>query len=222
LRVLAGEIAHEVRNPLGSIALNLELLKDEVEGVGSPAGERRREEISTILRRIEEEVRSLRATADGYLEFARHPLGQRSEVQLKEFLDALLRFLAPELERARVEASTEVAPELPPVSLDAMKFKQVMTNLVRNAIEAMPGGGRLAIRAGFDERWLRVEVSDTGAGIAPDAARRLFEPSFSTKLGGTGLGLLLAREGAQAHGGRLEFRTEVGKGTAFVVSIPRG
>jgi len=221
LLVLAGEIAHEIRNPLGSIALNLELLEEEIAALSPEGGEPRREEIAAILRRIEEEVRSLRSATDGYLEFARHPLGRHSEVQLREFLEGLVRLLAPELARARVEAATEYAPDLPPVSLDATKFKQVMTNLVRNAVEAMPGGGRLEIRVAFDDRWVRVEIADTGAGIPPDTARRLFEPFFSTKAGGTGLGLLLAREGVQAHEGRLEFRTEMGRGTTFVVSIPR-
>jgi signal transduction histidine kinase len=236
---IAAQITHEIRNPLSSISLNAEEL-----GERAPEA---RELCDAIVR----EVDRLAAITEEYLRFARLPKPQMQRADVNEVVRELLEFVRPELVAAGVGVEQRLSPELPRVLADVAQLRQLLLNLLRNAREAMPGGGSLRVSttsaggagfagdgrspqggaaggAGFagDGRSpqggaaVDIEVRDSGPGIEPSRLQRIFDPFFTTKERGTGLGLAMAQEIAQEHGGQLTCESTVGFGTAFTLRIP--
>jgi len=222
---IAAQITHEIRNPLSSISLNAEEL-----GERAPEA---RELCDAIVR----EVDRLAAITEEYLRFARLPKPSMQRADLNESVRDLLEFVRPELVAAGVSVEQRLSPELPRVLADVGQLRQLLLNLVRNAREAMPGGGSLRVStrggegtggAGFarDGRSpqggasVEIEVRDTGPGIEPARLQRIFDPFFTTKERGTGLGLAMAQEIAQEHGGQLTCESLPGAGTTFVLRLP--
>jgi signal transduction histidine kinase len=213
-REVARRLAHEIKNPLTPIAMSVETLRD--------AHEKRRADFGEIFdegtRAIGEEVRRLKRIVDEFSRFARLPAPARAEVAPEELVSAVLAlFPAPP---AGVAIERDVEPALPPVWADRDQALQILLNLVRNALEAMPGGGRLTISARRAEGGVAFRVADTGPGIASEDLARVFEPYFTTKEGGTGLGLAIAHRIAEEHGGTLEASSAPGGGAAFVLLLP--
>ena len=122
----------------------------------------------------------------------------------------------------RIDVRVDVPPTLPSVVVDRVLLARALTNMIENALHAMPGGGTLAIRAASTGRTIRLTVSDTGTGMDPEALRRIFEPYFSTKATGTGLGLTIAKRNVELNGGRIQVESQPGKGTTVVIEIPVG
>jgi signal transduction histidine kinase len=210
---ISAQITHEIRNPLNSLGLNAELLGEELAG-GPP-------EARALVRAISREVDRLEAVAEEYLRFARLPRPAKAREDLNELLAGLLDFVAPEMAAAGVEVRRELAPGLPPVDADEGQLRAAFLNLLRNSREAMAGGGSVTVRtrdAGGGE--VEAEVADTGPGISPEDRRRIFEPFFSTKAGGTGLGLAFALQVVEEHGGSVGCDSEPGRGTVFRVRLP--
>jgi signal transduction histidine kinase len=206
---IAAQITHEIRNPLSSIGLNAELLADELSG--SPDAER-------LLAAISREVDRLTEITEQYLRFARLPQPKLEPEDLGVILRQLADFSRQECARQNVEL--EVHAGAAPAMADENQMRQALLNLIRNAREAMPSGGRITVTSGIEAADAVVRVRDTGPGI-PDAARaRIFEPFFSTKEGGTGLGLALTQQIVAQHGGRIEIESVSGQGTTFVVRLP--
>jgi two-component system, NtrC family, sensor kinase len=204
---IAAQITHEIRNPLSSISLNAEEL-----GERAPAA---KELCDAIVR----EVDRLAAITEEYLRFARLPKPSMQRADLNEVVRELMDFVRPELVAAGVRAELLLSPELPRVAADVAQLRQLLINLVRNAREAMPGGGslRVSTRGGA---FAEIEVRDTGPGIEPSRLQRIFDPFFTTKERGTGLGLAMAQEIAQEHGGQLTCESAVGAGTMFTLRLP--
>lgn len=213
-REVARRLAHEVKNPLTPIAMSVETLRDALE--------RRRPDFEEIFREgtaaIQEEVRRLKRIVDEFSRFARLPPPQLAPVPAGELLSALLALYPAPPPGVRLER--EVAGVLPPVRVDQDQLLQVLLNLVRNATEAMPGGGTLRLGARREGDEVLLWVSDTGPGIAPCDLPRVFEPSFTTKPGGTGLGLNIAERIVSEHGGRIEVDSRPGQGATFTVRLP--
>jgi signal transduction histidine kinase len=210
---ISAQITHEIRNPLNSLGLNAELLGEELAG-GPP-------EARALVGAISREVDRLEAVAEEYLRFARLPRPVKAREDLNELLAGLLDFVAPEMAAAGVEVRRELAPGLPPVDADEGQLRAAFLNLLRNSREAMAGGGSVTVRtrdAGGGE--VEAEVADTGPGISPEDRRRIFEPFFSTKAGGTGLGLAFALQVVEEHGGSVGCDSEPGRGTVFRVRLP--
>ena len=205
---IAAQITHEIRNPLSSISLNAEEL-----GERAPEA---RELCDAIVR----EVDRLAAITEEYLRFARLPKPQVHRADLNDTLRDLLDFVRPELEASGVQVEPSLSAELPRVLADVAQLRQLLLNLVRNAREAMPSGGRLRVLTRGGEGSVEVEISDTGPGIPPERKARIFDPFFTTKARGTGLGLAMAQEIALEHGGQLLCESTVGKGTAFTLRLP--
>jgi signal transduction histidine kinase len=205
---IAAQITHEIRNPLSSISLNAEEL-----GERAPEA---RELCDAIVR----EVDRLAAITEEYLRFARLPKPQVHRADLNDTVRDLLDFVRPELEASGVQVEPSLSPELPRVLADVAQLRQLLLNLLRNAREAMPSGGRLRVLTRGGESSVEVEISDTGAGIPPERKARIFDPFFTTKARGTGLGLAMAQENALEHGGQLLCESTVGKGTAFTLRLP--
>jgi nitrogen fixation/metabolism regulation signal transduction histidine kinase len=213
-REVARRLAHEIKNPLTPIAMSVETLRD--------AHERGRADFGEIFdegtRAIAEEVRRLKRIVDEFSRFARLPAPERAAVPAEDLLAAVLA-LFPEPPTG-VAIVRDAAPGLPPVLADRDQVLQLLLNLVRNGLEAMPRGGTLAVSARRVPEGVAFAVADTGAGIAPDDLARVFEPYFTTKEGGTGLGLAIAHRIAEEHGGRLEAASAPGRGATFTLTLP--
>jgi PAS domain S-box-containing protein len=209
-------VAHEIRNPLSSIGLNAELLEEEL-GAEEPGA---RAEARELLGAITREVEHLTEVTEDYLRFARLPKPRLQPEALDELLDDLLRFLQAEFAEAGVEIERDFAADLGPVAVDEGQLRQAFLNLLKNAVEAMPSGGRVVVQTRQVDGRVEVRIRDLGRGIEPEVLERIFEPFFSTRPGGTGLGLPLSQQILQEHGGRIRCESQPGQGTTFVVELP--
>ncbi len=205
---IAAQITHEIRNPLSSISLNAEELGERAPGA--------RDLCDAIVR----EVDRLTAITEEYLRFARLPKPSMQRAEVNEVVRDLLEFVRAELAEAQVSLEVRLSPELPRVLADVAQLRQLLLNLVRNAREAMTRGGSLRVTTRGGEGSVLVEVRDTGPGIEPARLQRIFDPFFTTKERGTGLGLAMAQEIAQEHGGQLTCESRVGSGTTFTLRLP--
>jgi signal transduction histidine kinase len=212
---ISAQITHEVRNPLNAIGLNAELLAEELEALPGSAPEAR-----ALCAAISREVDRLNALTEEYLRFARAPRTPGGRHAPAELVGNLLDFLAPELAAAGIEVRRELPPGVPAVRGDEARLRAVLLNLVRNAREAMAGGGTLTVSARPADGGVELTVRDTGAGIAPEALPRLFDPFYSTKERGTGLGLAFVQEVVQEHGGTVHASGAPGRGATFTIHLP--
>jgi signal transduction histidine kinase len=211
--LLAGGLAHEIRNTLNAMYSQIALLRKHLSSVDGPACHR--------IDQIERAVIDLEELVGTFLAFARPAKDQLVEVDLTELLAGLLDFLALDLEQGRVQLRTEMAVNLPPLYADAGKLKRALLNLIINARQAMPEGGTLTVRAWPSERdEVLLEISDTGCGIPEEDQPRVFQTFFSTKPEGTGLGLAIVKRTIEDLGGRITFDSQVGRGTTFRISLP--
>jgi signal transduction histidine kinase len=211
---MAAIITHEVRNPLSSIGLNAELLQEELAASGS-------REAVALCATIVKEVDRLTAITEEYLRFARMPRPRLEREQLNSIVAELLEFQRESLASRGVSVAASLDEALPPVAADEAQLRQALLNLVRNAADAMSAGGELTVatRRSADGA-VEVSVKDTGAGIPAENLDRIFEPFFSTKEGGTGLGLALTQQIVAEHGGRIEVDSTPGHGTTFTLRLP--
>jgi two-component system, NtrC family, sensor kinase len=217
---IAAQITHEVRNPLSSIGLNAELILEELERSKDAWGSG---EARELVRAIIGEVDRLAAITEQYLRLARLPRPQLEREDLNALVSSLLAFVHEELVGRKVIVETRFCERLPTVPADENQLRQALLNLLRNAAEAMPGGGRITVETGLTDdpdRPVRVSVTDTGSGIATEIRAKIFEPFFSTKQGGTGLGLALTQQIIVEHGGAIDIESEPGEGTRFTVRLP--
>jgi two-component system, NtrC family, sensor kinase len=213
---MAAVITHEVRNPLSSIGLNTELLEETVRALPpDKAGE-----AVALCQAISKEVDRLTAITEEYLRFARMPRPKLEREQVNAIVSGLMEFQKEELGQRGIELSARLAAGLPLVAADEGQLRQAFLNLIRNAADAMTGGGTLSVATAAVEGNVEVRVADTGPGISAEVLPRIFEPFFSTKEGGTGLGLALTHQIIAEHGGRIDVESAEGKGTAFVVRLP--
>lgn len=217
---MAAQVAHEVRNPMGAIALNLDLLSYELRDM---AGDRSHPmaEAELLVSQISQEIGRVEKVMSGYLSFARLPKVVPDPQPLHAFLDEKLATVVPELNAAGVRLDKDYDPRIHTVNLDAVQMWQVILNLVRNAREAMPQGGRLTVRTHLQDTSLEFSVTDTGSGIRPEDLSRICTPFFTTKAQGTGLGLALSQQIISEHGGKLACRSTPGIGTTFAITLPR-
>ncbi len=212
---ISAQITHEVRNPLNAIGLNAELLAENLEALPGVAPEAR-----ALCAAISAEVDRLNALTEEYLRFARAPRSPAGRQELSELAGSLLDFLSPELAAAGIEVRRELPAGLPAIRGDEARLRAVLLNLVRNAREAMPGGGALTVSARRAGDGVELSVADTGSGISPEALPRLFDPFYSTKERGTGLGLAFVQEVVQEHGGTVRCDGAPGQGARFTIALP--
>jgi signal transduction histidine kinase len=215
LGTFASGLAHEVRNPLNSIALQLSILDRRIAKLqDGTAGQ-----MSELTGIIRDEVRRLDELVGDFLLFSRADRVQHREADLDALVDEVVRLLKPEARKAGVTLRREQAgPPVATLRMDAEKIKQVVINLVRNAIEAMPDGGAVVVETGALDGVARLAVSDNGPGL-PEGLD-VFQLFVTTKPKGTGLGLSIVQQIVSQHGGEIRAESEPGKGTAFVVTLP--
>jgi signal transduction histidine kinase/HAMP domain-containing protein len=216
---MSAHVTHEIRNPLSSIGLNAELLEQIVTGPESESV--RPEEAHELAVAITREVDRLTAITDEYLRFARLPRPRLVPHALPRLLADVASFVRADLHAARVEVVVEPCEPPPPeVAIDVDQLRQAVLNLVRNAKESMPEGGRVTLRVERTSDEVAIAVVDTGVGIPAESLDRIFDPFYSTKLTGTGLGLALVQQIVTEHGGRLDVRSTPGEGTSFRIVLP--
>lgn len=213
---LAGSLAHEIRNPLHSIGLNAGVVQQYVGQAPTPASA---EAVRESLTTIQGETRRLTELLNNYLGLLRST-PEPSPVDVREVCRRVHQLLAYAAMKARVTIDLQGDEDVPPVYGIPDRLQQAVLNLVLNAIQAMPHGGRVAVRIASSNGLVRLTVTDTGPGLPPELGERLFDTRVTTKPGGSGLGLPLVRMIAEAHGGSVWYRSDPGKGATFTLVLP--
>ena len=211
-RITAG-VAHEVKNPLNSMRLWLENLKESlpVEGDGNA---------QQAVQVLDKEIDRLDAVVKRFLDFTR-PMEVRLEAtQLADILKEVIEIAQPQLDRANVQVAQLLPIDVPEVYVDRALLKQAVLNLVLNAVEAMPSGGKLHLMLSRRGEMAEITVGDTGKGIPPENKQKIFQLFFTTRPGGSGIGLASTFRIVQLHNGSIDFTSEVGRGTTFRIELP--
>ncbi|MBI4617094.1 MAG: PAS domain-containing protein [Planctomycetes bacterium] len=216
LAQLGASIAHEIRNPLNSISLNLQLITELVTG----PGEVPRQELVETAKLVKSEIDRLNRIIKDFLQFARSPQTRARPESVPELLEYSSRLLGEEARRSGVRIVLEVDHDLPPVEIDRDQISQALYNLMLNSIQEMPGGGTLVAGARRGRDFLSLYVRDTGPGIAAEEKDRLFDLFYSTKEGGTGLGLAIAHRIVEGHKGRIVAENHPEGGALFTIYLP--
>ena len=205
----ASQIAHEIRNPLSSISLNVELLEDELKESS--------DEARNLIRSVLKELDRLNDIVSEYLQFSRFPKPHLKRGHVDEVIrDLVTTFKAP----PSVKIEMRLMDSSPEVWIDDRLLRQALENLTRNGVEAIEGDGVLTIETDVVDRFLVIRVKDTGHGISPEAQSKLFEPFFTTKAHGTGLGLATSQQIIFEHNGHLVVESQPGKGSTFTTLLP--
>lgn len=220
---LAGGLAHEIKNPLSTIRLNMQLLAEDVlpdevddDAILSPEQRRAAKRIAAVQR----ECTRLQELLDDFLNYAKVRRVELEPRDLNVEIADALDFFEPECDRAGVEIEPYLDSDLPTVRLDREAFRGALTNLLLNAVQAMPDGGQIVVQTrGLGDR-VAIYLTDTGAGMDDATASHMFEAFFSTKPGGSGLGLPTTAKLIEAHGGTITVQSELGRGTRFTIELP--
>jgi PAS domain S-box-containing protein len=246
LTLLAASVAHEIGNPINALHIHLQLMERELGKLGritrgeEPARDggiaRRRlrrqplppdNEALEIATRLEQylavargEINRLDYIITQFLQAIRPTAPQLKLSSLNEVVHKTLELLRPELENRGLNLRTHLAPQLPAAPIDPAQIQQVLVNLVKNALQATTKGSTLTLQTGEGADGVWVSVSDTGAGIPQEQINRIFEPFYTTKKKGSGLGLMIVQRIVRAHGGRIELESQVGRGTTFRIWLP--
>lgn len=216
---IAAQVAHEVRNPLGSITLNLDLISKEIEKMAD-ASRQPAKEGRDLVNEIREEVHRIQHVIEDYLRFARLPKLQRKPVNLNDFLGQKLAFMEPTFQNTGVRLQTEFDKNLRTIVADPEQLWQAILNLLQNSLEAMPTGGTLKVITRSANGQALLRVTDTGKGMTAKQQEQLFVPFFTTKARGTGLGLPLTQRILNEHGAQIECDSGIGKGSTFTIHFP--
>jgi len=219
-REVARRLAHELKNPLFPLQLTVENLLRARQETPQQFQEILQESSSTLL----SEIANLKAIISRFSEFSRMPQPQFQPVQLNDVVQNVSRLYQAQLsapEHPAIACKLELANEMQPLAADPDLLHRALSNLVLNAMDAMPQGGTLTLLTRQEGDLSYVEVSDTGVGLAPEECARLFTPYYTSKPHGTGLGLAIAQSVISDHGGRISVRSQLGIGTTFVIALPR-
>ncbi|MEO6435039.1 MAG: ATP-binding protein [Tepidisphaeraceae bacterium] len=213
---LTGGLAHEIKNPLSTVQLNLQLLREDLMPE-NPAYTRLVSRLDTVNR----ETTRLREILDDFLRYAGRIELDRKPVELNALLEELVDFFIPQAQLQRVRLRL-MKCDMPIIAnVDARLIKQAVLNLLINGLQALGhSGGELMLSLDTDSRSAVIDVIDTGPGIPPEQVARIFQAYYTTKKGGTGIGLAMARRIAEEHGGLIGVRSDVGKGSDFFITLP--
>jgi PAS domain S-box-containing protein len=216
LTLLAAGVAHEIGNPLNSLHIHLQLLERKLRKV--PDGTRK--DLTKIVDVAKEEIGRLDAIIRQFLGAIRPAHLERRLENLNQLVQESIRFLEPEIADRNIIVESELRSDLPLLELDRTQMKQAFFNVIKNAFQAMKSGGILRVRTDLDDRFATITFSDSGGGIPEEQMSKIFEPYFTTKAGGSGLGLLIVRRIIREHGGEMELLNTPGSGLALSMKLP--
>ena len=213
---LASGIAHEIRNPLNYISLAIDHLKTEM----LPCCGEKYSELEELTDKIKEEVRRANYMVVNFMNYGRPFKLRRVQVVYRDLLGKVLPVLQDRLTEQHIAVNLQIPSDLPPLWIDGELFRNCILNFVSNASQAMPEGGTITLGALLEEGQVKLTFSDHGSGIAPDDIAKIFQPYFTTKDVGIGLGLAITERIIKEHGGKIGVESAVGSGTTFTVSLP--
>ncbi len=213
---IAAGMVHEIRNPLSSVKMNIQMIEDRL----GEFGEKASGYLVNKVARIRRETARLEESVNNFLAFARPKPLKRCWAELNEAVDRVVEFLEPVCARDGIRVVRDFSPSLPQVYIDPEQLGQAVENLIRNAHQAIGKDGIIEIYTGRRGDYLEIRVSDTGPGIPADVQDRIFEVFYTTKEGGSGLGLTIVKQIAEAHDGGVSFDTIEKRGTTFTIGIP--
>ena len=216
LTLLAAGVAHEIGNPLNSLNIHLQLLQRKLDKVDPEI----RREFADSVEIARAEIDRLDSIVTQFLRAIRPTHPQFSPTNVNDIVGEALQFFAPELNDRDIGVEQELRSDLPLLELDRDQMKQAFYNVIKNSIEAVKQRGQLRIRTDKDDTHVLVSFTDTGGGISAENLSRVFQPYFTTKTSGTGLGLLIVRRIVREHGGELSIQSEEGQGLTLTIRLP--
>ena len=214
---LASGLAHEIRNPLNSMNMNIQLVQEELDESGVDTDEVMRE----MLEGTRGEIQRLEKMVSSFLAYARPTELSTGPASVNDLVMETVKFLHPEIEKAGIDLRTQLAADLPDIPLDTGQMKQALMNVIQNGVQVLDPGGLLEIRtrkAAGDK--VLIIIRDEGPGISPEELKNIFKVFYSTKRGGTGLGLATAQRIVELHQGGIKVDSKVGSGTSFTFILP--
>lgn len=216
--LLASGLAHEIRNPLNAMNMNLQMLEEELMPWSDSVDPEHRE----LLESTKSEIKRLERLVNNFLAYARPAQPRFENMDLNALAADVVRFLDADFRQHEVTLRSDLEPLLPQVEIDAPQMKQALMNLMVNARQVLPAGGSVIIRSRAGSQGeVVIEIEDDGPGIPTEALERIFEVFYSSRGGGTGLGLPIAKQIVERHGGTIDVESEVGVGTTFRIRLPR-
>lgn len=241
LTLLAASVAHEIGNPLNALHIHLQLMERELKRMAMAAPRPARSatrprapsfaaetDTGESARKLEQyvavakgEINRLDYIVTQFLQALRPSPPQLKPALLNEVVEKTVELMRPELDNRALDLKIKLDPRLPLAPIDPGQIQQALVNLIKNAMQAMTRGGTLALQTGEGADGVWVSVADTGGGIPQEQINRIFEPFYTTKKKGTGLGLMIVQRIVRAHGGRIDLESHVGRGTTFRIWLPR-
>jgi len=216
LAALAGSLAHEIKNPLSVIRMNMDLLAEDFVKSETPKERRALTKIEMVSR----QCTRLENLLNDFLRFNKVGQLELTLGSLNEQIERVLDLFTAQAEDSQIEIVRYLDADLPSIQLNAETLQAALVNLVKNAIEAMPDGGQLTARTRITRQGVALDLIDTGVGMDERTAMKMFDAFYTTKSGGSGLGLPTARRIIEAHGGRISVHSDVGIGTQFTLEFP--
>jgi PAS domain S-box-containing protein len=216
LTLLAAGVAHEIGNPLNSLHIHLQLMERKLRKVPAAA----RADLQKSLDVAKEEITRLDSIVQQFLGAIRPARLQARLENVNALVKEAVEFLQPEIEDRNILVEQELRSDLPLVEVDRNQLKQAFYNVIKNSFQAMKSGGLLRIRTDMDDAFVTISFADTGGGITPENMSKIFEPYFTTKASGSGLGLLIVRRIVREHGGEIDLASDEGRGLTLTIRLP--
>ncbi len=209
---LASGMAHEIRNPLGSIQGALEIIKEDYK-----AGDKKSEFLNILFK----EIRRLNRVVTDFLSYARPSQPALVSCDLNQLVRETISIIKPEADKKRIGLKLELSAKLPPIQADPSQIKQALLNLLLNSLQALENSGQIWVTSEAKDGWISMEIKDSGPGISPENLAKVFIPFFTTKEEGVGLGLGIVERIIQNHKGRITVQSQKGQGTVFAIKLPQ-